>query len=194
VSIPQTFLAKVAKWDPRGPHALTIWLWGQTPNQFNGTDGQLDTLIRDFACLDGAMWVPWSERQRAKGSMGVPYEIQAAGVRMPTRAEALQIFGDLFTDYADMAIIASERFHHGKTQRALDPFLSSLVQIATTKVADYAIAPEGLPDDVADRPAYTWAFRVVELVLSPSRETEDNGMFPDSDLVDWRRNWWPTWA
>lgn len=178
---PHTHLARVASWDP-AKRELTFWLWAQSPNRFHGTSKEFDQLIRDFA-------TDTQDGQPLGAEDYVPHEYGEPIVRDPTQDEALQILSELFARVAlvSMQMRAQPDATMSDVLNETDAHFDWLIAIAAGTVDEYRLAPPQLPDNVRNQPAYTWAFRVVDVTLEP-------GDFPDAARIEQRSQWWPTWA
>lgn len=188
---PATFEAVVYKWSHER-HTMTVFVKARTPNRFHGDNGQIDQLVSDFNCIDGARWadtpyVPEREDLHPEADEVPPlaHEVCAAVVRplepneidavladQHHRIQKLRTFHELHPDHREVScVLAAEE--------------SYLRMLAERTVAECHLAPPDLPEWVADQPAVSYLLRAVDLVLRP---------FPDRQLLNFRETWWPTWA
>ncbi|NIO76304.1 MAG: hypothetical protein GTN69_10580 [Armatimonadetes bacterium] len=171
---PHTFLATVGEHDGDHPDRVVFWTWAQTPNFFHGDDGQVEQLLADFAGtgeqIDGPAFVALDST-----------------VRSPTEDEAGLIFGDLFRHIA----ISMQRFRDKlglsmmQAVEATEDLVDRLVAQAASRVGEYDLRPNDLPDETLQEPAYAWVFRIVEVTVTP---------VPNEALITKRQGWWSTWA
>ena len=150
---PPSFLCRVLPGKPMSVDLLvaTVCL---SPNTFYGTPPQVQALLVDFNCLDGAPWI--------RNHYEPPWKLIDYQVKPSTLEQATNLLDE-------MPI----------------PDLSKQVLLNGT-AGRCPIAPENLPSYVSGRPAYEWAIKIIDLLLSP---------IPDKQLIDFRtKGWWYSWA